>query len=499
MITTATATVQRDVIVQAERTGDMCLVVDNRRRSTGRPREAGRITHFAGILLPLLLVAACGASKSTSGRPSVTSRRDERSSATASRPAAGWAIVDLSRDLGASPQLGQSYATIRQASCTAGTFCMLVSDSAYVTYNGHSFSAARPLPNGTSILRSVSCASSTFCVALGDNGDYTTWDGSTWHAQTSAVLSNGSSTSRVVCPAQGFCLAIGQNGDQGPSSVWTYSGSSWTSEPMSNGGQVLDALACASRTYCHIVTGDGGVLTYDGHTWTGPTQVTIADDQNAADPIASSGVSCAPGPLCIGSASLTGITFIDTGSGFRPFPGRSPQSVIVVTAACGSAHFCVDLKNDGSYTVFDGTAWSTPLPSTASGFLLISCTAGDFCLAWDRGQDADVAVYSGSGTSTSPRPASSLSPSCITADDARSISGLSDVTAASVVRCENGWADVKFEQKSGTSQAVFHLDGLAWTFVTSAASYRGLVDACNTLATRAAPRWVLGCDSVSSP
>ena len=394
MMRTTTPTVQREVIVQV----DIRPVVRTRQRPTGRHCA----THFASIVLPLLLVAACGASKSTLGIPTVTSRPTGHSPTTASRPSPGWAVIDLSKEFHANPSLDQSYTTISRASCVSGPFCMLVSDSAYVTYSGNSFSVARPLPNGTSSLRSVSCASSSFCVAIGDNSDYLIWDGSRWHAEASAVLSNVSGGSQVVCPAQGFCLAIGQDGDQGPSSVWTYSGSSWISEPVSNGGQLLVALACASRTYCHIVANAGGVLTYDGGTWTGPTQVTLADDQGSADPITSSGVSCAPGPLCIGSATLTGTMFIDTGSGFRPFRGRSPQSVVVVTAACGSTHFCVDLKSDGSYAVFDGTAWSASRPSTASGFLSISCTADDFCLAWFRNQDSDVAVYSGSGSSTAP-------------------------------------------------------------------------------------------------
>jgi hypothetical protein len=102
-------------------------------------------------------------------------------------------------------------------------------------------------------------------------------------------------------------------------------------------------LSCPTATFCAAVDGSGNALTYNGTSWTAPTQ-------------------------------------IDSGNG-------------LASVSCSSATFCVAVDEKGNALTYNGTSWSAPTKiHGVGGFRAVSCPSATFCGAAGFGGQGEITL-----------------------------------------------------------------------------------------------------------
>jgi hypothetical protein len=262
---------------------------------------------------------------------------------------------------------------------------MILAGPQSVAFDGEGFAAAKEIAAaesyGAVVPIALACSSEHFCMVIGQEYGYFTWDGSRWREGgrvPGEVVSGG--IGALSCPADGRCVAIGEDGEQGSASMLSYEGGKWSSSPFDDDGQLLTQVSCASADYCQLLGNDGDVFTFDGKSWSPASHVTVADQQEANDSMAS--ISCATGPICLGAGHLGGAVLLDRGSGFEPLPD-APELLDIAPGACGSATFClVTPVSSRRFESFDGKSFKSvaqPPGDQEMGYL--SCTSDEVCVA----------------------------------------------------------------------------------------------------------------------
>ena len=130
------------------------------------------------------------------------------------------------------------------------------------------------------------------------------------------------------------------------------SGLHWTKgSTLVSGAGGVNAISCASATFCVAVDRSGRASVFNGTTWTAPEQV---DGTNAFSSV-----------------------------------------------SCPSDNFCVATDNSGNYVEMSNGLWGTPTPfASASGPTMqaVSCSSMSFCLAVGRSatfSPSDYYFYNG--------------------------------------------------------------------------------------------------------
>jgi hypothetical protein len=269
----------------------------------------------------------------------------------------------------ATPTKTVSYESFRSVSCPSASFCVAVGPKYALTYNGTSWSAPTKIDDGDYLGQSVSCSSATFCAELGYDGpgvSYAlTYNGKSWAAPTNIDYVNGtiSGIDSVSCPSATFCVAVGtaEGAYVFTHYALTYNGTSWSAPTQidnSDSGGYFNSVSCPSATFCTAVSDTGYALTYNGTSWSGGTNI-------------------APNPpgTCSTSCSHEGLTSV----------------------SCPSATFCVAVDYDGDALTYNGTSWSAPthIGGDEDG---VSCPSATFCVAVD--QNGDALTYNGRSWST---------------------------------------------------------------------------------------------------
>ncbi|MDX6229850.1 MAG: hypothetical protein QOI76_3240 [Frankiales bacterium] len=283
----------------------------------------------------------------------------------------------------------------RFVSCPSASFCAVMRSAGVVTYNGASWSSSTALGIGP-IVYGISCASSTFCVAEGVSGfsgaAATTFNGSTWSTPSAA----GAGLS-VSCPSSSFCAAGDAFGG-----VATYNGTSWTAP--TNIANSLVSVSCPSSTFCaasgvanpvpvggngHTVSDYGAVYTYDGATWSSPTAV----DPGGGGP---GSVSCPSTTFCAAVApGMDGLVYRSGAWTFDSYIDNFNVETVAPAVSCVSATFCMAVNEAGDALTYNGNAWSAPDNiDGARGLTAVSCPAAAFCMAVSDAGDA--LAYNGS-------------------------------------------------------------------------------------------------------
>jgi hypothetical protein len=161
-------------------------------------------------------------------------------------------------------------------SCASPTFCVVVTLTGNaITWDGAAFSAPQSILPGQQ-LRQVACPTTTFCMAVGAGDQWLTWDGTAWSAPSPIGAlrpdPNPIFLNALSCPTATFCVLAGSNG-----TVSEWHGKSWTplvqidASLTSDRGQAavtttehanlgLDAVSCASPSFCVAVGSDGNVI-----------------------------------------------------------------------------------------------------------------------------------------------------------------------------------------------------------------------------------------------
>ena len=130
----------------------------------------------------------------------------------------------------------------------------------------------------------------------------TTYDVPSWASATSVDGTN--SLNAVSCASSSFCAAVDSDGN-----LVTYNGSTWSSATSIDGTKVLDAISCPTASFCAAVDGDGNVVTYNGSSWSSAT-------------------------------SIDGTKVLDA-------------------ISCPTASFCAAVDADGDVVTYNGSSWSS--------------------------------------------------------------------------------------------------------------------------------------------
>lgn len=164
-------------------------------------------------------------------------------------------------------------------SCPSPSFCMSMGNGYFATYNGKTWSRPR-----TFAFNVVSSASASFCVAVG-GGRAVAFGGTAWSTRQSDHLLDVQS---VSCPAVLFCMAV----SSGAAAI--YDGKSWSRLRVAGAYQV----SCASKSFCATVSPMGEAETYNGTTWSAPSDLDPRLASMYSDE-APPAVSCPSSKFCI--------------------------------------------------------------------------------------------------------------------------------------------------------------------------------------------------------
>lgn len=263
----------------------------------------------------------------------------------------------------------------------------------------------------------VSCDTTTSCQAASgysegfDGSELESFDGSVWrlaYEDTTYRCGDclGAALSSVQCPSPTQCHAVDNQGD-----FLSYDGTSWTSTFV-NPDHYWGALSCPTATFCVAGDADGNVWTYDSGSWTGPTNISAGVEaqpfSSTAFPDGISQVSCPPG-------QTTFCVAVDNSGYAMTYDGTTwstPVSIdagYLVEVSCASTTLCVASDSSGGVVTYDGSTW-TPL-ALGTGSVEASCASSAFCVAGDSLGD----VYYYRDGSWSERPVALDPGSAITA------------------------------------------------------------------------------------
>ncbi len=149
-------------------------------------------------------------------------------------------------------------------------------------------------------------------------------DAPTWTSPSPIDPSGGGLTS-IECPSATFCMAVDANGN-----ALSWNGTSWSPPTQVDKSGGLSSVSCPSATFCMAVDNAGNALSWDGSTWSAPKQV---------------------------------------------------DSTYVSSVACPSATFCMAVDNSGNALQFNGSSWSSTSIASGQSLSSISCPITVFCMA----------------------------------------------------------------------------------------------------------------------
>jgi hypothetical protein len=152
---------------------------------------------------------------------------------------------------------------------------------------------------------------------------------------------------------------------------------------------VQNSVSCSSATFCAAVagtfssfTGYGYALTYNGTSWTAPTNIGSSGG-------ALRSVSCPSATFCVavGSGGAAGGAVTYNGTSWTASINIGGAGLRLDSVSCPSATFCAAVGNNGSYggyaVTYNGTSWSAPTHSGPdnNGNSHVSCSSAKFCAA----------------------------------------------------------------------------------------------------------------------
>jgi hypothetical protein len=326
------------------------------------------------ITLPTLalVVAACSATPATSSSTTSASTKPSTTVGSTTTTTAGptWSspmIVAHSTPLGA-------------VDCPTTTLCLALDGHGNTfRFNGSTWSSAGATAIGTAGTPSLSCVGPTFCVATAMSANQVAlWNGTAFAAPVGLPAQG---LDAVGCATPSFCVTVDNVGD-----AYYFDGSSWAGR--SNDWGSVAAISYPTPTFC--VSAGGGISTWNGQSWTEPQPFGLTSSLT--------GVSCASATYCqvvdnTGQvATFTGTPW--TGPQQVPPPAGSAGGsggVNLTGVSCAAPTFCVAVTSSGAAAVWNGATWSSRTVDSGTGLTSVSCPIVAFCMAVD--QKGDAVVY----------------------------------------------------------------------------------------------------------
>jgi len=345
-----------------------------------------------------------------------------------------WTLQSMPSPAGATSVL------LTAVSCTSASFCEAV--GSYVSsdtilglaeeWNGTAWTV-QPTPSQAGVttqLDGVSCVSPTFCEAADFYGAETEeWNGTSWTTQSVPFPSGMTSPGliSVSCPSVTFCEAVGVYDDPNATpagmllaEVWN--GTSWQEQSLPSSGaisQVLQAVACASATFCEAVGYQevyvSGVDTFHAlaDVWRkGAWHLQHPPSASGAAITDLAGVSCASADACEAGGSLPVRMEVWNGKSWAKQSAVNPAGAVdnsLSGVSCVSATFCEAVGSGGGphpglAEVWDGSAWKIQSsPALPPELEAVSCVTASFCEAVGGSSGAADAAAVWNGTSWQPQ------------------------------------------------------------------------------------------------
>jgi hypothetical protein len=201
-----------------------------------------------------------------------------------------------------------------------------------------------------------------------------------------SVASTAAVTDDVSCATTSFCAAVG-----GGFSADSWNGHTWTNptqwdNPGGDFGE-LASVSCESATYC-VATDDAGNSTTDrSGTWSSGRNVDAFPGNGFG------AISCVPGhEYCVAVDSNGNEFTYHDGAWHAPKLIDSHSANTLYAISCASETFCVAADSVGNLITFDGTSW-TRHTSAVPDAVAVSCSSTSFCML--VGSSGDSATYNG--------------------------------------------------------------------------------------------------------
>ena len=259
-------------------------------------------------------------------------------------------------------------------SCATESFCMAVAHETPVAviYKDGKWSKPEEPIKGIGFT-SVSCPTESFCVALTPTGGVIYKDGSWGTPFTIDTEANGADLDSVDCTSSEFCVAVALVKGK----VFTYKGSSWTGPVHVPGEKQLDAVSCATPSFCMAGDEEGDIAEYKAGSWGTPMLVASGEQITS--------VSCPLETFCAAADSGKRVYTYKAGL-WTPTYFEALVTSYSKSVSCSSETFCGAVSFDSRGWTFNGSSWSTPVPvDTAGGPDGVACVSATFCLAIDDG------------------------------------------------------------------------------------------------------------------
>ncbi len=222
---------------------------------------------------------------------------------------------------------------IESTSCSVATTALLC---AAVDNTGAFFTVTNPGASNWDAMtdNSVSCTNSSFCMEVDSQGNYRTYNGTSWSFP--AVTGDSASLTSVSCSLIGTsnnCMAVDSNGN-----AILYSSGAWSSRVNIDSTNVINSVSCmpnGSTFYCMAVDDNRNYIYYNGTSWSTPTQLTTT----ASSEITS--LSCYAYDACVA---------VDSGGNYYEYTAAGWSSPQLITGAGDlTAVSCVSVENNGVY------------------------------------------------------------------------------------------------------------------------------------------------------
>lgn len=255
----------------------------------------------------------------------------------------------------------------------------------------------------------------------------------TWAAPTQVGNPPQGGAAYLSC-GQTACAAI-----DGFGNVSTFDGATWTTPtnifaPQEEGSDDI-GISCATATFCAVAHGVS-VRTYDGSAWSSPV---VVDDKDL------SYISCPLANYCMAlDASNRAITFDGT-DWSKPVslgPKQHPESL-----SCASETLCAVAESNRRIQTYNGSSWtSTEVePSKSNSVESISCASSPPAQACLLGDSAGrYSVFDGSEWSSLATASSSVSTfyyiACASSDECRALAGGAHGTLVSLTYDGTAWS-----------------------------------------------------------
>jgi hypothetical protein len=134
------------------------------------------------------------------------------------------------------------------------------------------------------------------------------FNGTSWSKPS--AIDPGSYLQAVSCASASFCVAIDRKGN-----AFTFNGSTWSApvnaDPngltMGEGGISWPVVSCPTSNFCAAVDGGGGnVVTFDGSSWTAPVNIDSEAAKSLSGPVLIflMSVSCLSATFCVAGDTI---------------------------------------------------------------------------------------------------------------------------------------------------------------------------------------------------